>query len=58
MSQVDISLFSTITQTVSILGIGIYSIWLVYIFYFFMKNLAVLYKVINKNIQTTLIVGH
>jgi hypothetical protein len=51
MSQVDISMFSTITQTVSIFGLVIYSFWLVSVFYFFMKNFNIAYKVANKSVQ-------
>lgn len=51
MSQVDITMFSTITQTVSIFGLVIYSFWLVSIFYFFMKNFNIGYKFANKSVQ-------
>jgi hypothetical protein len=55
MSQVDVSMFSTIVQTVSVIGLVIYSFWLVSVFFFFMKNFNLSYKIINKNVQTILL---
>jgi hypothetical protein len=55
MSQVDITMFSTITQTVSIFGLVIYSFWLVSIFYFFVKAFNIAYSAVNKSSQTLIL---
>ena len=56
MSQVDVTMFSVLTQTITFVGLVIYSFWLVSIFYFFMKNFNAVYRIIDKNIQLIMLV--
>ena len=56
MSQVDVTMFSVLTQTITFVGLVIYSFWLVSVFYFFMKNFNAVYRIIDKNIQVIMLV--
>ncbi len=48
MSQVDISMFLTITQAVSIIGLVFYSFWLGLIFYYFATVFNITYIAVTK----------
>ena len=51
MSQVDISMFSSIVQTVCVFGLVIYSFWLVSIYFFFINILNIFSSMVNKSVQ-------